>query len=115
MNHPKTNLEHWALYRAGLSGLRTHDFTLGLGEDHDDSYDVTFVVPADLEWQIAKLIMYLLSNQPVKEAWPLRMSKSEGSVRITTIYPSYLGDPNGKREYWCSVRSRHQRRDRITG
>ncbi|MBT1103093.1 hypothetical protein [Streptomyces sp. Tu10] len=99
MSNPTTNLDHWALYPAGLSGLQSNDFTLELGEEHDDCYDVTFVVPVELEWQTAKLIMHLISNQPVKADAPLRISKDEDSVRVTTIYPSYLGDPNGKRAY----------------
>ncbi|MFE9455998.1 hypothetical protein [Streptomyces californicus] len=99
MRGPKTNLGHWALYPSGLSGLRFDDFTLELGEKHDDFYDVTFVVRVELEWQVAKLIMHLIGNQPMMDVAPLRVAKSENFVRVTTIYPSYLGDPNGEREY----------------
>lgn len=97
MIHPKTNLDHWALMPAGIAGLRD-EYTLELGDKRDDGYDVTFVVPAELEWQTAKLIMYLLSNLPVAGA-RLTIHKDRESVRVTTLYPGYMADPTADYTY----------------
>jgi hypothetical protein len=91
----KTNLEYWAIFPAGFSGLDPEDFGIKAGERKENgNYDATFLVRHEKEWQIARLFMYLMSNHFVTEDRPMKVDKAAGLVRITVEYPGYLGDPD---------------------
>ncbi|MET7986292.1 hypothetical protein [Streptomyces sp. NPDC005281] len=96
----KTNLEYWAFFPAGFAGMGPEDFGIKVGERKEDgNYDATFLVPAEKEWQIARLLMHLLSNNFVRESRPMQVTKTEHITRITVEYPGYLGDPNAEHKY----------------
>jgi hypothetical protein len=93
----KTNLEYWAFFPAGFAGLDEKDCGIMAGERKENgSYDATFLVRVEKEWQVARLFMYLLSNGFVSKDRPMKVDKTEGLVRITVEYPGYLGDPDAK-------------------
>jgi hypothetical protein len=96
----KTNLEYWAFFPAGFSGLDEKDYGIKVGERKENgSYDATFLVPVEKEWQVARLLMHLLSNNFVAEGRPMQVEKTEHMVRITVEYPSYLGEPDAEHRY----------------
>ncbi|MFE4697402.1 hypothetical protein ACFRIC_09955 [Streptomyces sp. NPDC056738] len=95
MSEERRQLDSWAAMPSAFSGLKPEDFTIEVGERLENGdYDATYSVPAEKEWQIARLIMTLLWTPATCDS--VRLSKTKDMVSITVRYPGYMADPNGK-------------------
>lgn len=91
MGHDARN-EMWVVMALGIAGLGKATCELDFERAEDGSVRGTFTFDASLEWQAAKLLMYLIHNTQ----GPVTGCKGTGSLaayHVSFNYPPFLEDP----------------------